>query len=534
MKVLDAESLHTGIDETKQEIHHFQSQITSIQKAVRGITTLHESLKGKGGEAIRAFYNECHQPFLIYMYNFLIDYEEILDQMKRAVLSYEPETNGMIRQDFLENDVTSGLEKVKNVTTGLTDEANSVMDSVQDIVALPKLDDEEFLHHVQRGKKRTKETVEQLHDLDNSQTKALGSIEDQLRTMKDYIIDIQSVFTNGEITLHNIDRHTVASIGFYQNMLADTPVTYAALRKQNQFNRVAGPYVMMMYPNMLFPITYRNHSAGNVHPGDISKQKPIKEVAEQNRLTDPESIAIANYLRREYTDEPEIDVQEMESEANVESPPSSEEIYYTAREPLTFWHTQEVAGGYSDLAGDPFMMGHIATAGFNFAFEDIGTVIDPDSTAEDRLMAGLFLFGKPVKLVGKGAEAFKAGDKVRDARKVDRGTGKSPSDFADRAKLEGHFDKHGKEFGGLYKNADEYLKGAKKVINNGIKVKYEYKGEIRTGYVKFMGNNKNGKAKFEFVGTNNNGDITTYHTQSGKKIWKTINGENIPVINPAE
>ena len=53
-------------------------------------------------------------------------------------------------------------------------------------------------------------------------------------------------------------------------------------------------------------------------------------------------------------------------------------------------------------------------------------------------------------------------------------------------------------------------------------------------YVKFMGNNKNGKAKFEFVGTNNNGDITTYHTQSGKKIWKTINGENIPVINPAE
>ncbi|MGY0691940.1 hypothetical protein ACW2QC_04005 [Virgibacillus sp. FSP13] len=196
------------------------------------------------------------------------------------------------------------------------------------------------------------------------------------------------------------------------------------MRKQNQFNRVAGPYVMMMYPNMLFPITYRNHSAGNVHPGDISKQKPIKEVAEQNRLTDPESIAIANYLRREYTDEPEIDVQEMESEANVESPPSSEEIYYTAREPLTFWHTQEVAGGYSDLAGDPFMMGHIATAGFNFAFEDIGTMIDPDSTAEDRLMAGLFLFGKPLKAADKVVGGANRVDKVRDAGKVDKGTGK--------------------------------------------------------------------------------------------------------------
>jgi len=125
-------------------------------------------------------------------------------------------------------------------------------------------------------------------------------------------------------------------------------------------------------------------------------------------------------------------------------------------------------------------------------------------------------------------------DVMSGGKKVGKGAGKNHSNFADRAKLEGHFDKHGKEFDELYKNADEYLEGAKEVINNGIKVNYEYRGEIRTGYVKFMGNNKNGKAKFEFVGTNNNGDIITYHTQSGKKIWKTINGENIPEINPAE
>ncbi|WP_276917727.1 hypothetical protein [Aneurinibacillus aneurinilyticus] len=115
-----------------------------------------------------------------------------------------------------------------------------------------------------------------------------------------------------------------------------------------------------------------------------------------------------------------------------------------------------------------------------------------------------------------------------------QGTSKVPSQFADRAKLEGHYEKHGNEFGGTYKNADEYLKGAQNVIKNGIKVQYDYKGETRTGYVKFMGNNRDGKAKFEFVGTNNNGEITTYHTQSGKKFWKTINGKNIPVINPVE
>ncbi|WP_430482694.1 pre-toxin TG domain-containing protein [Rossellomorea marisflavi] len=144
--------------------------------------------------------------------------------------------------------------------------------------------------------------------------------------------------------------------------------------------------------------------------------------------------------------------------------------------------------------------------------------------------------GEITEGIGKSARDMvgKAKDTIVRFSGKGKGTGKSPSDFADRDKLKGHFDKHGKEFNGLYKNADEYLKGAKEVINNGIKVEYQYKGEIRTGYVKFMGNNKNGKAKFEFVGTNNNGNITTYHTQSGKKIWKTINGKNIPVVNPAE
>ncbi|UCZ72786.1 pre-toxin TG domain-containing protein [Bacillus pumilus] len=136
--------------------------------------------------------------------------------------------------------------------------------------------------------------------------------------------------------------------------------------------------------------------------------------------------------------------------------------------------------------------------------------------------------GKYVFKMDQGKNAVKRVEKAaKDIKNLH-------SAFADRAKLEGHFDKHGKEFSGLYRNANEYLEGAKVVINSGIKVKYQYKGEIRTGYVKFMGNNKSGKAKFEFVGTNNKNEITTYHTQSGKKIWKTINGENIPVINPSD
>lgn len=119
---------------------------------------------------------------------------------------------------------------------------------------------------------------------------------------------------------------------------------------------------------------------------------------------------------------------------------------------------------------------------------------------------------------------------------------KNNNSFGSRDLLEGHFQKHGNEFGGIYSSADEYLQGARDVMNNGYKVQYEYNvtdkwgmkvPEQRTGYIKFMGNSKKGEAKFEFVGTNNRGDITTYHTESGKSLWKLLNGSNTDkTINP--
>ena len=115
---------------------------------------------------------------------------------------------------------------------------------------------------------------------------------------------------------------------------------------------------------------------------------------------------------------------------------------------------------------------------------------------------------------------------------MDKGAGEA--DFGDRAKLESHFDKHGKEFKGAYNNADEYLQGARDVMKNGTKVQYNYNGEVRTGYIKFMGNTSKGHAKFEFVGTNAQGKITTYHIESGKSFWKMLNGKNIQEINPVK
>lgn len=61
-------------------------------------------------------------------------------------------------------------------------------------------------------------------------------------------------------------------------------------------------------------------------------------------------------------------------------------------------------------------------------------------------------------------------------------------------------------------------------MQGGDKVQYLYKGEMRTGYVQFMGNSSRGDAKYGFVGTNPDGAITTIHVESGKSFWKMLNG----------
>jgi len=102
--------------------------------------------------------------------------------------------------------------------------------------------------------------------------------------------------------------------------------------------------------------------------------------------------------------------------------------------------------------------------------------------------------------------------------------------FANDEKLVSHYWKHRKEFGAysLY----DYLNQAREVMNNGYEVNYPYKGEIRTGFLEYYGASQKKGAKFAFVGTNSDGFITTFHTESGKTFWKMLNGQNIKVINP--
>jgi len=197
LKVLDVNEFQQGLERTVNQLTRLESEMKQIESAVQGLTQLEESLKGQGGEALRAYYESCHLPFLTFFNTFKNSFTSVLQEMKTALSSLEPDSSGFIRQAALEGEIEQGLNRAKQVTEELTDEANNIMDQVSDIVSLPKLDDSEVHLGVHDAKRHRDETVEKLIEFDVSQTDALTTIQTDLMHMKTWITNIETMMTEG-------------------------------------------------------------------------------------------------------------------------------------------------------------------------------------------------------------------------------------------------------------------------------------------------------------------------------------------------
>src|SRR5699024_10071213 len=219
LKVLDAESLHTGIDSTKKDIERLKEQLSTIEKSVYNFSSLDDALRGKGGNAIRNYFKDCHLPFLEYFQDSLTEFSDMLTQMDDAINSFESTSNGYVKEEYLENDVTDGLDHVEKQTIQLTDEANSIIESVQDLVAIKKVDESEVVENVQRGKSKSAEIVEKLHALDESQVRALEPVRDRVKTMKNYLSELDSKFKSANLSVSSYNVNAIKDMKTYDRVI---------------------------------------------------------------------------------------------------------------------------------------------------------------------------------------------------------------------------------------------------------------------------------------------------------------------------
>ena len=209
MKTLDVQALHHAIDQTLEQLKHQSDEFAKVKKAVEGITSLDDALKGKGGDAIRAFYEECHTPFLQFYDTFIEEYSSTLKKMKSALNSLEPNHNGFISQSFLEHELENGLNAADHTTKHLVSKTNATIAKVSHIVDLPDLNDSGFHEQNQKALKEISTTLEKLHAFDREQTNALKTAENDLETMQRYMARLEKMYTGPKIEITSYQKGSI-------------------------------------------------------------------------------------------------------------------------------------------------------------------------------------------------------------------------------------------------------------------------------------------------------------------------------------
>ncbi|WP_412677803.1 T7SS effector LXG polymorphic toxin [Bacillus swezeyi] len=209
MKTLDVQALHKAIDQTLEQLKQQSDEFAQVQKAAEEIASLNDALKGKGGDAIRAFYKECHTPFLQFYDTFIEEYSSALKKMKSALNSLEPNHNGFISQSFLEHELENGLNAADRTTKHLVSKTNATIAKVSHIVDLPDLNDSDFHEQNRKALKEINQTIEKLHTFDREQTSALKTAENDLETMQRYITRLEKMYTGPKIEIASYQKGSI-------------------------------------------------------------------------------------------------------------------------------------------------------------------------------------------------------------------------------------------------------------------------------------------------------------------------------------
>lgn len=225
MKVLDKSDLENSIHQLTTAINLLKEQIHQVQLDINHLVSLEDALKGKGGHAIRLFYQECHLPLLVFMGDWINDYESTLNKMSQSLQTLEPSPTGFIQQSFLENELIQGLRRADTNTRELTSEANSIIQSVQDIVSLPFLEEELFVRDTRHAQDISFKTIDKLQEFDQRGTDSLEPLQQNLQKMNQYIEQMTSMFRNGEITLSQYKPEILTWQDTYNKLSNNTDIT---------------------------------------------------------------------------------------------------------------------------------------------------------------------------------------------------------------------------------------------------------------------------------------------------------------------
>ncbi|MBU8638015.1 T7SS effector LXG polymorphic toxin [Bacillus pumilus] len=209
MKTLDVQALHHAIDQTLTQLIQQSQHIKSLESQINRIISLDDSLKGESGDAIRAFYAECHIPFLQFFQVTIREYSTALQKIQNALHSFESNENGFISQSFLEHELDQGLKNAERAVSDIVSDVSSAIGKVSHIIHLPSVDESAFQASYQKAWMNISKTIGTLHAFDREQASALNETKNSIQTMKEYIDTLGTMFTGAKIGITTYQKGSI-------------------------------------------------------------------------------------------------------------------------------------------------------------------------------------------------------------------------------------------------------------------------------------------------------------------------------------
>ncbi|WP_435038388.1 T7SS effector LXG polymorphic toxin [Bacillus atrophaeus] len=167
-------------------MHHLAKQKQKLEKLEKSVEHMKDALKGKGGDAIRTFYEECHKSFFAFLRHV---YRRI---QKSAETNAASDFLCRIRFPWLDcggfstHDARHGIKHTREVTEQLTDAVNRQTSTIDHIVSLPTVNDAFFRMETEQAEWLITDT---LHKLFNSKYTVKELLEEFLEDVKQIVLN---------------------------------------------------------------------------------------------------------------------------------------------------------------------------------------------------------------------------------------------------------------------------------------------------------------------------------------------------------
>ncbi|MFP7288354.1 LXG domain-containing protein [Shouchella clausii] len=139
MKRYVASDFFSALDKIDSDMDQYTETLNNVHSAIQGVVNLGDNLTGQGGEALKNFYANNHVPLLSYWTMAFQQVKMATAKMRMYALSFES-SDAVIDEAFIEGEVIPQLEKNQQRIQEREDNINSIIDSVSDIVSLPRID----------------------------------------------------------------------------------------------------------------------------------------------------------------------------------------------------------------------------------------------------------------------------------------------------------------------------------------------------------------------------------------------------------